>query len=116
MRKVLLTTLGIIAGITFLCSLGHLVGLLLSAALLYAGIHFYLKANSTGKKVWWIIVGILGVASAVSNIPGLIGLLALAAMYWIYKKWQTPSSENVFKTSKNDPFTNFEKQWNNIQK
>lgn len=117
MRKVLLATLGIIASITLLCSLGNLLGLILSAAIMYAGLHFYLKASSKGKKIWWAIVGIVGIISAISNLPGLIGLIALAGVYWVYKKWQDPTNKAVFTSNKsNDPFTNFEKQWNNIQK
>lgn len=116
MRKVLLATLGIIAAITFLCSLGNLLGLALSAAVIFTGLHFYLKANSTLTKIIWATIGILGVISAISNIPGLIGLLALAATYWVYKKWDSDAPTFKKSTSSNDPFTNFEKQWNDIQK
>lgn len=116
MRKVLLASIGIIAAITFLCSLGNLLGLALSAAVIFAGLHFYLKAQSGFAKFMWIFIGIMGVLSAISNIPGLIGLLALAAIYWIYKKWDSTSP--VFKKTvrNDDPFTNFEKQWNDLQK
>lgn len=116
MRKVLLIILGIVAGIILLCSLGNLIGLAISAAIIFAGIHFYLKAQSGFVKFMWIVVGIIGGISAISNIPGFIGLLALAAIYWAYKKWD--SSKPVFtkKSVSDDPFTNFEKQWNDLQK
>lgn len=116
MKKVLLATLGIVAIITFFCSLGNLLGLAISAAIIFAGIHFYLKATSGFAKFMWIIVGVIGAISAITNIPGLIGLVALAAIYWTYKNWD--SSEPLLKKQQktDDPFTNFEKQWNDLQK
>lgn len=117
MRKVLLIILGIIAAITALSLLGNIFGLAISAAITYAGLHFYLKATTTFSKIMWALVGIVGLLTAITNIPGFIGLLALAGAYWVYKKWNDHSTTKIFTArKKNDPFTNFEKQWNDIKK
>lgn len=116
MRKVWLTLLGIVIGITVVSLFGPLTGLLISAAVLYAGIHFYLKARSTFAKVVWVIVGIIGLTSGISNIPGLVALVAVAGGYFIYKKWNQKETQPVFTQKSDDPFTNFEKQWNELQK
>lgn len=116
MRKVLLTLLAIVTGITALSLVGPLFGLAISAAIVFASIHFYTKTESTFLKVVWVIIGIFAVVSTISNIPGLVALVALAGGYWIYKKWDHKDAK-VFTSSKsNDPFTNFENQWNDLQK
>lgn len=117
MRKVLLAALGIIAGIAVLGSLHHLIGILISVAIVYTGLHFYLKTNSTIKKIWWGIVGFIGTLACIANFPGLIGFIALVGIYFIYKNWNKTPSKNIFtSTQENDPFTNFEKEWENIKK
>lgn len=117
MRKVLLVILGIIAAITALSLLGPLVGLAVSAAITYAGIHLYLKAHSTFAKFIAIVVGLIGGISAITNIPGLIAIIAIAIGFLIYRKWDNKDAKVFTRTYKsNDPFTNFEKQWSEIKK
>lgn len=119
MKKFGLALLGIIAGITILGMLGPLGGLLFSAAIAYAGIHFYIKSDTTFSKVVWALVAIAGALSTIANFPGLLGLVAIALLVYVYKKddWGSKkSAPKATKTNANDPFQNFEKEWNNLTK
>lgn len=117
MKKFGLLIIGVIAAITILGSLGALSGLAISAAILYAGVHFYLKSNSTFSKVVWALVAIAGLLTATTNIPGFIGLVAIAVLWYILRKWDDSKINSSFVTPKSeDPFTNFENQWNELSK
>ena len=116
MKKFGLLIIGIIAAITILSSLGALSGLAISAAILYAGVHFYLKSNSTFAKVVWALVAIAGLLTATANIPGFIGLAAIAILWYIVHKWGSSSSESFVAPKSEDPFINFENQWNELSK
>ena len=117
MKKFGLVVLGVIAGIVALSSLGSLIGLAISALVVFAGVHFYLKSESTFLKVFWAITGIIGLLSAVANIPGFIGILAIVGVYYVVKKWNKEEiSLSVINEKSDDPFVNFEKQWNELYK
>lgn len=117
MKKFGLFIIGIVAGITILCSLGALSGLAVSAAILFAGIHFYVKSNSTFSKVVWVLVAIAGILTATANIPGFIGLAAIAILWLIIGRGNNSDKSNIFFTpKKDDPFTNFENQWHELTK
>ncbi|MGG0655694.1 ABC transporter permease [Rummeliibacillus pycnus] len=118
MKKFGLFIIGGIAAITILSSLGALVGLAISAAILFAGIHFYLKSNSTFSKVVWALVAIAGLLTSTANIPGFIGLAAIAILWFIVRKWNGSEdySNSFFAPKKDDPFTNFENQWKELTK
>ncbi|HSI67170.1 MAG TPA: ABC transporter permease [Planococcus sp. (in: firmicutes)] len=113
MNRFWLITFGIIAGIVALSNLGALIGLALSALIIYAGVHYYLRSYSTIAKVWWGFVGAVGVISAISNVPALIGVAALFALWAIYQKWNDRPVTNY---ESSDPFTNFERQWDKLTK
>jgi len=118
MKKFGLIVLGSIAAIVALANLGSLLGLAISALIVYAAMHFYLKGGSTFRKVLWVGVGIFGLLTAVANVPGFFGILAIIGLWVVVRKWnQQPvmisTSSNV---SSSDPFTNFEKQWNELNK
>lgn len=117
MKKFGLALLGIIAGITILGMLGPLGGLLFSAAIAYAGVHFYIKSDTTFAKVVWALVAIAAALSTIANFPGLLGLAAIALLVYVYKKgdWGTRKKSQTKKAS-NDPFQNFEKEWHNLTK
>lgn len=87
MKKFGLVTLGIIAGIAALVNLGPLLGLGISALFVMAGVHFYLKSDSSLLKIFWATVGIIGLLTAISNIPGFVGILSIVALYFIWKTW-----------------------------
>ena len=118
MKKFGLIILGSIAGIVALVNLGSLLGLAISALLVYAAMHYYLKGGSTFRKVLWVGVGIFGLLTAVANVPGFFGILAIIGLWVVVRKWkQQPVSISLnSNVSSSDPFTNFEKQWNELNK
>ena len=119
MKKFGLALLGIIAGITILGMLGPLGGLLFSAAIAYAGVHFYIKSDTTFAKVVWALVAIAAALSTIANFPGLLGLAAIALLVYVYKKGDWGNKKAPAKKApkaSNDPFQNFEKEWHNLTK
>lgn len=118
MKKFGLIVVGVIAGIVALVNLGPLLGLALSALLVFAGMHFYLKGGSKLSKISWIAVGIIGLLTAVANVPGFFGILAIAGLWYVIRAWkQQPITFSAPMTAtSSDPFINFEKQWNELNK
>lgn len=116
MKKFGLIVLGSIAGIVALANLGSLIGLALSALLAFAGIHFYLKGGSTLTKALWIAVGLIGLLSAIANVPGFFGILAIIGLWYVIREWKKKSSSIEVTSISTDPFTNFEKEWNDLNK
>ncbi|RAZ80887.1 ABC transporter permease [Planococcus halotolerans] len=113
MNKFWMTVIGIIAGIIALSNLGPIISLAFSGVIIYIGVHYYLRSSSTGAKIWWGFVAAVGAISAVSNVPAIIGVLAIAVLWYIYKKW---NEKEVSTSVKNDPFTNFEREWQKLNK
>lgn len=113
MNKFWMITLGIVAGIIVLSNLGAIAALAISALILYAGVHYYLRSSTTAAKVWWGFVAVVGAISAISNVPALIGVAAAAGLWMIYRKW---NDHPVAFTETKDPFVNFENQWNKLNK
>lgn len=113
MNKFWMITLGIIAGIIVLSNLGAIAALAVSALILYAGVHYYLRSTSTAAKIWWAAVAAIGAISAISNVPALIGVAAAAGLWMIYRNW---NERPVAFAETKDPFMNFEKQWNQLNK
>lgn len=88
MKTFLLICLAVIASIILLSNLGPLIMLVISVALAYYGIRKFILSETTGQKVGWGIVILIGVSMSLSNIPALIGIVALAVLYYTYKQWQ----------------------------
>jgi lia operon protein LiaI len=116
MKKFGLVVLGTIAGIIALVNLGSLLGLALSALLVFAGMHFYLKGESRLSKFFWIAVGIVGLLTAVANVPGFFGILAIAGLWYVMREWKQQPLTLSNTSYSADPFTNFEKQWDELNK
>lgn len=118
MKKIGLVILGITAGIIALVNLGSLLALALSALIAYAGFHYYRKSDSAISKLFWGGVLLIGLLTAIANVPAFFGIIAIIAVLYVWKKWNDghiTQNENVF-TPSNDPFSNFERQWNDITK
>lgn len=95
-----------------LIALIPVMGILFSGLLVAAGVHFYTKSESQLGKVLSIVLIIAGAISGLSNTPGIIGILAIATTYYLYKG--TKNETNSVTPASNDPFTNFEKEWANL--
>lgn len=115
MKKFGLAALGIIAGIVLLANLGSMVALAISALIAFAGLHYLRKSETTFAKVCWTIVLIIGLITSISNIPAFIGILALVGVYYVWRKWNDRETDTVLPKS-DDPFMNFERQWDELTK
>ena len=78
----------------------------------------YLKGGFILSKVFWVAVGITGLLTAVANVPGFFGIIAIVGLWYVVRKWKqqsfVPSNQATAFTS--DPITNFEKQWQELNK
>ncbi|UOR11088.1 lmo0954 family membrane protein [Halobacillus amylolyticus] len=117
MKKFLLFIAGLVALGVLLTNLGPMVLLGVSVWLLYVVFKQFMKSDSTAGKIGWVALGLIILSVAVSNIYAVIGLVAAYALYVIYKKMTTRKDESVVKSnSSDDPFTNFERQWAELNK
>lgn len=115
MKKFLLVVFGIIAAIVALVNIGSIVALALSTAAALAGWHYFRKSDSAIGRILWGIILLVGVLTGISNIPAFIGLLAAAGAYYAWRKWKVKQNVNS-NVIDADPFTKFEKQWNEFTK
>ncbi|MCP3027427.1 flagellar basal body rod protein [Halobacillus sp. A5] len=117
MKKFLLFLAALVALIVVLANLGPMILLGVSVWLLYVVFKQFMKSDSTGGKVGWVIAGLIVLSVAVSNIYAVIGLAAAYAIYLIAKNWTSSKEDSVSKPANeaNDPFTNFEKQWSELK-
>lgn len=117
MKKIVLVTLGIIAGIIAVSNIGSLIALAISALIAYAGIHYYRKSTSTLLKLFWGGVLIIGLITAIANVPAFIGIVAMIGLYYIWKSWNKEQDDNIIEHKpSSDPFDNFERQWDELNK
>lgn len=115
MKRFGLFLIGAIAAIILLHSIGPMVGLVVSLAILYFIYKQFIKSESTLWKVVWIIVGLMILSSTIHHIPALIGVGAAYVLYLVYKEW-TKNKYTSVKEAKDDPFVNFEKQWDELKR
>ncbi|WP_153733089.1 lmo0954 family membrane protein [Sporosarcina obsidiansis] len=115
MKKFGLVLLGIVAGITLVANLAPMIALAVSGLIAFVSFHYWRKSQSTFAKVVWMIVLICSLISSVSNIPAFVGIIALIGVYYVWRKWNEREVQPVI-TKSDDPFTNFERQWNELTK
>lgn len=115
MKKFFLYSAGFVAAMVALVLLAPVAGLLVSGLLLAAGLHYYTESTSTFGKVMSLVIALAGLISALSNIPGFIGLVAIGILFYIYKSRKQEQGE-IFTKKEDDPFTNFEREWANLNK
>ncbi|MEC1522402.1 flagellar basal body rod protein [Neobacillus niacini] len=114
MKKFGLLLVGGIAAIILLSTIGPLVGLLVGLGILYFIFKQFLKADSTGSKIVLGIIGFFVLMASIHNAPAIIGVVAAYVLYLVYKNWS--KSKNTVVKEDHDPFINFEKQWNELNK
>lgn len=115
MKKFFLYSAGFVAAMVALVLLAPVAGLLVSGLLLAAGLHYYTESTSTFGKVMSLVIALAGLISALSNILGFIGLVAIGILFYIYKSRKQEQRE-IFTKKEDDPFTNFEREWANLNK
>jgi lia operon protein LiaI len=115
MKKSGLLLAGGIASIVLLTHLGSVVGMAISLFILYFAIKKFLQTNKLFAKIFWGLVGFVVLMAAAANVPAILAIAAAYVLYLVYKNWnKTGSSATIVK--ENDPFTNFEKQWDELNK
>lgn len=117
MKKLGLFVIAAIAALVLFSNVGPMVTLAISLVVLYFVFREFLKADSVG---WKIVLGIFGfflLMTAAANIPAILGLVAIYVLYLVYKKWnESKSATSTVVKKENDPFKNFEKQWQELNK
>ena len=115
MKKILLLILGFIAVIILAVNLGPMILLGVSIWLLYVVFKQFVKSDSTGAKIGWVILGLIILSMATSNLFSIVGVAAAIALYFIYKNWNGDDHDNdPHVIDDGDPFTNFERQWSEL--
>jgi lia operon protein LiaI len=112
MKKFGLLVAGGIAAMVFLSTIGPMIGLAVSLVILYFILKQFLKAETKKGKVGLGILGFIVLMASLHNAPAIIGAIAAYVLYLIYKKWNEKSYSGK---GENDPFMNFEKQWNELK-
>ncbi|MED4403470.1 flagellar basal body rod protein [Metabacillus fastidiosus] len=113
MKKAGLLILGVVAVAILLSNLAPMLSLVISLIVMYYAYKGFLKTNSTFNKVVLAVIAVIALFASISNLPAIIGLVAVYALYVVYKNWN--KSKNILK-EESDPFTNFEKEWNELNK
>lgn len=115
MKKLMLIVVGVIAGIIAVSNLGSIMGLLISALIAYTGVYFYKRSESTLLKLFWAGVLVIGLITAISNVPAFVGIVSAIGVYYIWKSWSNDQDDDIIEHKpSNDPFANFEKQWDEL--
>ncbi|MCJ7841475.1 DUF2681 domain-containing protein [Lederbergia sp. NSJ-179] len=114
MKKLLIFILAIILAIIALANLGSIIGFAICLLIVYYSLKQFLKTESTGQKILWGIIGLIGLSGLLGNLPALVGIAAVCLLYVGYKHWKKEKAEDVHQ--EDDPFTNFESQWNELEK
>lgn len=115
MKKFLLFSLGIIALFVFLANLGPMIFLAIGVVVLYVIFKKFMKTNSVAKKIGLTLLGLIVLAMTFHHLYALIGLLAIYVLYVVYKKWTKEEKSKPETHTKDDPFQNFDKQWNELK-
>lgn len=117
MKKFGLAIIGMVAAIVVLANLGSILALAISAVITFAGVHYYRKSDSTFLKLFWGTVLVIGLVTAVTNVPAFIGIIALLGVYYVWRNWNDRTDDNIIEAKySDDPFVNFERQWDEITK
>jgi lia operon protein LiaI len=114
MKKIGLLIVGGIAAIVLMANLGPMVGLAIGLAVMYYAFKKCKAAETSGKKMLWGALSIIGLCASISQLPAIIGAAAIYALYIVYKKWN--EEERTEQLQEDDPFTHFEKEWENLGK
>ena len=112
MKKFGLLAAGSIATLVLLATLGPMIALAVSLVILYFIVKQFLKAKSMKARIGYGILGFIVLVASFQNVPVVLGVTAAYVLYLVYKKWK---KNNRTKNEKDDPFVNFEKQWNDLK-
>jgi len=115
LKKFMLFVLGLVALLVLLANLGPMILLGAGIWLLYVVFKKFLKTDSLVKKIGLIILGLFIAGITIINIYAVIGLAAGYVLYMVYRKWKA-DGHRYSESRDDDPFTNFERQWAELNK
>ncbi len=114
MKKFGLFIAGAVALLILLANLAPLFVLAVTLWLSYLVFREFLKAGSTGGKIGWALIGLVLLSTSIANIPSLLAIVAAIVLYFVYKSWN--GQKEVASDEQQDPFSNFEKEWERLNK
>jgi lia operon protein LiaI len=88
------------------------IGILIGGAIFYGGYKVCEKNESVFMKIIGLLLITLGIVIAFSSIPVLLLLGATIIGYYVYKYFK--GEDQIIPAS--SPFSNFEKEWQNLKK
>ncbi|SEO02991.1 lia operon protein LiaI [Amphibacillus marinus] len=88
MRTFLFVIAAFFLGLIVLSTLGPLISLIITVALGYYGARKCILAETTGAKIGWAIVALIGISMSFSNAPAIVGGVALVLLYFAYRKYK----------------------------
>jgi lia operon protein LiaI len=113
MKKFGYLLLGGVAVIVLLSNFAPMIAFGISLLIMYFAYKGFIRTNSTFNKVILATIGIIALFASASNLPAILGFVAVYVLYVVYKNWN--KSKSVKMKEENDPFTNFEKEWNDLK-
>ncbi|WP_157796163.1 lmo0954 family membrane protein [Bacillus xiapuensis] len=117
MKKVILFCIGGLAALIAATSLAPIIGLAICAVVMYTAWVQIQKTPSIWAKGFWGMAGVIAFIIAIANVPALLGVGALAVLYMVYVKWNEEDQELVqVQKETDDPFINFEREWQQLTK
>lgn len=117
MRKFLLFIGGLVALFILIANLGPMILLGVGIWLLYIVFKKFVRSNTTGEKIGWVILGLVALSFTISNIYALVGLVAAYVIYLIWKNWNKADEDPIEPFDpKGDSFMNFEEQWDDLNR
>ena len=112
MKNLGLILIVLVAGLIVIGHIGSIITLAITLAILYFAVKGFMKADTNLLKVVWGVIAVITLLASVGNIPALIGLVAMYVLYYLYKEHKQEKDY----VSPDDPFTNFEKEWEQLNK
>jgi len=116
MKKFILFLIGLVALLVLIANLGPMILLGLGIWLLYIIFKKFMKSTSTGGKIGWVMLGLIVLSVTISNIYAVLGIVAAYGLYVIIKNWNEDEKHSPDPAKNHDdPFTNFERQWEELK-
>ena len=106
------TAIGLVSIALIVTLMPMIGGLLFGAAVALLGVWGYQRSHSFIMKLLnGTIIG-LGAVAIIGNIPSLLLLVVPVVGYYVYKMYK----DDDFKGKEQDPFDNFESEWQKLMK
>ncbi len=108
-RKFGYILVGGVAVMVLLSNLAPMLALGISLLILYFAYKGFMNTDSSFNKVLLAVIGVIALFASASNIPAIFGFVAVYVLFVVWKNWNKKAEKEE------DPFTNFEKEWNELK-